>query len=62
VCSNAIPGKFAKQLDTTLDDGNTQTGSLRVIPAPATQGAAAAAPTATTYIVDDSAYLVCIGY
>jgi prepilin-type N-terminal cleavage/methylation domain-containing protein len=62
VCSNAIPGKFAKQLDTTLDDGNTQTGSLRVIPAPATQGAAAAAPTATTSIVDDSAYLVCIGY
>ena len=62
VCSNAIPGKFAKQLDITLDDGNTQTGSLRAIPAPAAQGAAAATPTATTSIADDSAYLVCMGY
>ena len=30
ICSAGILGKFAKQLDTTLDDSNTQTGSLRV--------------------------------
>ena len=33
VCSDNIPGKFAKQLDVSLDDGNTQTGSLMVAPA-----------------------------
>lgn len=30
ICSAAILGKFAKQLDTTLDDGTTDTGSVRV--------------------------------
>ena len=29
-CSSGILGKYAKQLDTTLDDGNTTTGSIRV--------------------------------
>ena len=33
VCSNAIPGKFAKQLDVTLDNQDTSTGSLRVVAA-----------------------------
>lgn len=31
VCSEGILGKFAKQLDTTLDDGNTTSGSVRVM-------------------------------
>lgn len=30
VCSDSVLGKFAKQLDTTLDDGVTDTGSMRV--------------------------------
>jgi hypothetical protein len=30
VCSDAILGKFAKQLDITLDDGVGDTGSVRV--------------------------------
>lgn len=59
VCSDAIPGKFAKQLDLTLDDGNTETGSVMVVPAGTTT---ATAPTATTSIVDDTPYLVCMGY
>lgn len=29
VCSAGILGRFALQLDTTLDDGNTETGSVR---------------------------------
>jgi prepilin-type N-terminal cleavage/methylation domain-containing protein len=61
MCSDAIPGKFAKQLDVTLDDGNTQTGSLQVVPA----GTPTTAPVdaiATTAIADDSTYLVCMGY
>ena len=31
VCSQGIQGRFARQIDTTLDDGNTQTGTVRVI-------------------------------
>ena len=59
ICSDAIAGKFAKQLDTSLDDSNTATGSVMV--AVAASGTAAA-PTATTAIVDDTPYLVCMGY
>jgi len=61
VCSNAIPGKFAKQLDVTLDDGNTQTGSMQVVPV-GTPTSAPADAVATTAIVDDTTYLVCMGY
>ena len=58
VCSKGILGKFAKQLDTTLDDGDTQTGSLRVVPDSHTRGNAA--PAMTT--IDDAAtYTVCQG-
>ena len=31
ICSEGILGKFATQLDTTLDDGETSTGSVRAI-------------------------------
>lgn len=31
ICSDGILGKFALQLDTTMDDGNTATGSMRVV-------------------------------
>lgn len=44
VCSKGIVGKFVLQLDTTLDDGNTTTGSMRATAdaaAPAAAGAAA---------------------
>ncbi len=56
VCSDGIAGKFAKQLDITLDDGNPATGSLMVTTT-ATAPAAAAAP-----LVDDATYLVCMGF
>jgi len=58
ICSDAIAGKFAKQLDTTLDDGNTATGSLQVT---AVGTASAGAAIATAAIVDDTTYLVCMG-
>lgn len=62
VCSQGILGKYAKQLDTMLDDGNTFTGSLRVManPAAANQVAAVAA-VATAAIVDSTSYAVCMG-
>jgi prepilin-type N-terminal cleavage/methylation domain-containing protein len=62
VCSNGIPGKFAKQLDTTLDNGDTTTGSVMVASASATAPRDAIPTTGTGAIVDDDPYLVCMGY
>jgi prepilin-type N-terminal cleavage/methylation domain-containing protein len=59
VCSDGISGKFAKQLDTTLDNGETLNGSVLVSGGTVT---APPAPTQTTDIVDDVNYLVCMGY
>ncbi len=56
VCSTSIPGKFAKQLDVTLDDGQTDSGSVMV--------AASGATSASTNnsINEDTTYLVCMGF
>ena len=56
VCSGSIPGKFAKQLDTTLDDGNTISGSVMV----AVSGTVAAKSVGD--ITDDTQYIVCMGF
>ena len=58
VCSQGILGKFAKQLDTTMDDGNTATGSMRVVPLTQVRGAQALA---TTAVDDATSYIVCMG-
>jgi prepilin-type N-terminal cleavage/methylation domain-containing protein len=60
VCSDAIPGKFAKQLDIQMDDGNTAAGSMRVLPAGETNPATAAV--LTTAIVDGTNYAVCMAF
>jgi hypothetical protein len=57
VCSEAIQGKFAKQIDITLDDGNTAGGSVRVAAGPYSGTALTAV--ATTAIVDGQTYIVC---
>ena len=64
VCSSGILGKFAKQLDIQMDDGNTAAGSMRTV---ANITAAAAAVTAgaaiATASVDDAvAYTVCMTF
>ena len=63
ICSASIPGKFARQLDTTLDDGVTNTGFMRVTAAPA--GTAAVntgqATVALAPADDDTLYTVCMG-
>lgn len=40
VCSSGIQGRFARQLDVTIDDGNTSTGTIRVLDALAAPGGA----------------------
>ena len=59
VCSAGILGKFAKQLDIQMDDGNTATGSLRVVADGAAMGAAAVA---TAAIDDATNYTVCMTF
>ena len=57
ICSESILGKFAKQLDTQMDDGNTQTGSMR-----ASLMTATATAIATASIDDATPYLVCMSF
>ena len=57
ICSDGILGKFAKQLDTTLDDGETSTGSLRAVVS-GTPGAGVL----TSAIVESTNYTVCLSF
>jgi prepilin-type N-terminal cleavage/methylation domain-containing protein len=64
ICSTHIPGKFAKQLDITLDDGVSNAGSLMIAPDDTASGtgvrATAIVPSAT--LPDDNTlYTVCMG-
>ena len=60
ICSQGIQGRFVRQLDTTLDDGNTQTGTVRAI----TDNAASVAGDATdvTAANDADLYTVCMSF
>jgi prepilin-type N-terminal cleavage/methylation domain-containing protein len=58
VCSKGILGKFAKQLDIQMDDGNTATGSMRVI----LDSSGAGAAVATAAIDEAAAYTVCMTF
>ncbi|HET6718804.1 MAG TPA: prepilin-type cleavage/methylation domain-containing protein, partial [Rhodocyclaceae bacterium] len=72
ICSTGILGKFAKQLDTTVDDGCTNTGSVMAVanqPVGTTTNNAAAGLTTVaggvcvgaTAIDDSASYTVCMG-
>jgi prepilin-type N-terminal cleavage/methylation domain-containing protein len=57
VCSDGILGKFAKQLDITLDDGETSTGSVRAV-VMGTPGAGVV----SSAVVDSTNYTVCMSF
>ena len=57
VCSKGILGKFVKQLDITMDDGNTNSGSLQAV---ATVTSLPSNPVAT--VNDADTYTVCLGF
>lgn len=64
ICSTGILGKFAKQLDIQMDDGNTFAGSMRTT---ANVGAASAAVSqsaaiATASVDDATSYTVCMTF
>lgn len=67
MCSGGVLGKFSKQLDVNLDDGNPETGSVMVV-VDATQGTSsvdgvtAATPTPLANIDDNDFTTVCMGF
>jgi prepilin-type N-terminal cleavage/methylation domain-containing protein len=74
VCSTGIQGKIVRQIDTTMDDGNTATGTVRVLTAAAKvagtavtaanagEQAAGVANTVSLEIIDDTTlFTVCVG-
>lgn len=63
ICSSGILGKFVKQLDLQMDDGNTAGGSMMATPVTgyAIGAQATTAATATADIDDAASYIVCMG-
>lgn len=65
VCSSHILGKFAKQLDTTMDDGVPSTGSVMVMAdtsgSSTARSSSAAAVTNAGSVEDATLYTVCMG-
>lgn len=62
ICSTHILGKFAKQLDTTLDDGVNTTGSVMVTAEKASGSARTPSGEAAVATPDDATlYTVCMG-
>lgn len=63
VCSSGIQGRFARQIDTTIDDGDTATGTVRVL-GTAAGGELQTAAAAFTVTPNQDAVLftVCVAY
>jgi hypothetical protein len=59
ICSSGILGRYVKQIDSTMDDGNTAGGSVQAVLDTDVRGAAAVA---TAAIVDGTQYTVCSSY
>ncbi len=63
VCQGNINGRFARQIDTTMDDGNPATGSVRIIVGNNAATAADATTTAAMTTAGDGAvYTVCAAF
>lgn len=61
VCSSNIQGRFARQIDTTIDDGDTTTGAVRVI-CQNECATTAALPANLTPGEDANAYTLCSAF
>lgn len=59
ICSTGILGKFVKQLDIQMDDGDTATGSMRATTNVSSTTFAQTAAIATNLIDDATTYTVC---
>lgn len=62
VCSAGIQGRYARQIDSTIDDGNTSTGTVRVIGTNA-GGQVSTGPQYQVVATDDATlFTVCVAY
>ncbi len=59
VCSDGVLGRYVKQIDTTMDDGDTAAGSVQAV---ATGSARATAAVPTANIQDGAQYTVCASF
>jgi prepilin-type N-terminal cleavage/methylation domain-containing protein len=59
ICSTGILGKFVKQLDIQMDDGDTATGSMRATTNVSSTSFAQTAAVATATVDDATTYTVC---
>ena len=59
VCSSGILGRYVRQIDTTMDDGDTAGGNVRAVPVGSPRGTAA---TATSSINEGAQYIVCAAF
>jgi prepilin-type N-terminal cleavage/methylation domain-containing protein len=62
ICSSGILGRFAKQLDIQMDDGNTQTGSMRTTANVTGTAQTQTAGIATASVDDATSYTVCMTF
>lgn len=63
VCSSGVQGRIARQIDTTMDDGNTATGTVRVLGTVAGGELATAADSYQVVVANDSVlFTVCVAY
>lgn len=64
ICSDGVLGKFAKQLDASLDDGNTATGNMMTATSvDGTTATTAVTSTGTAPTISDSTkYTVCMAF
>lgn len=62
VCSRGIVGKFVKQIDIALDDGNTATGAVQAMSSTAATAAAGIATSGVDGIDNDMPYTLCMGF
>lgn len=62
VCSTGILGKFAKQLDSALDDGDATTGSMKATSTAVSGTAAVTATALATTNYDSTSMTVCMAF
>lgn len=62
ICSEGILGKFAKQLDVSLDDGDTATGNMMSAALSSVNGTTGTAAISSASISDSTKYTVCMAF
>lgn len=62
VCSRGILGKFVKQIDIVLDDGNPATGTMQAMPNAAATATAGIPASGADGIDNDTPYTLCMGF